>query len=60
MIDYFALALTHALILIAILRVFMRDDLDREDPPGAEREEAKPSRREARRARRAGGKARNA
>ena len=29
MIDYFALALTHALILIAILRVFMRDDLDR-------------------------------
>jgi hypothetical protein len=38
----------------------MRDDLDREDPPGAEPEEAKPSRREARRARRAGGKARNA
>ena len=60
MIDYFALALTHALILIAILRVFMRDDLDREDPPCAEPEEAKPSRREARRARRAGGKARNA
>ena len=60
MIDYFALALTHALILIAILRVFMRDDLDREDPPGAEPEEAKPSRRETRRARRAGGKARNA
>ena len=29
MIDYLALALTHALILIAILRVFMRDDLDR-------------------------------
>ena len=60
MIDYLALALTHALILIAILRVFMRDDPDREDPPGAEPEEAKPSRREARRARRAGGKARNA
>ena len=37
MIDYFALALTHALILIAILRVFMRDDLDREDSPGARR-----------------------
>ena len=26
MIDYLALALTHALILIAILRVFMRHD----------------------------------
>ena len=60
MIDYLALALTQALILIAILRVFMRDDLDREDPPGAVPDEAKPSRREARRARRAGGKARNA
>ncbi len=60
MIDYLALALTHALILIAILRVFMRDDLDRGDPPGAEPEEAKPSRCEARRARRAGCKARNA
>ena len=60
MLDYLALALPHALLLIAILRVFMRDDLDREDPPGAEPEEAKPRRREARRARRAGGKARNA
>lgn len=57
MIDYFALALTHALILIAILRVFMRDDLDREDSPGAE---AKPNRREARRTRRSGGKTRDA
>ena len=56
MIDYLALALTHALILIAILRVFMRDDLDREDPPGAEPEVAKPNQREARRARRSGGK----
>ena len=56
MIDYFALALTHALILIAILSVFMRDDLDREDPPGAEPEVAKPNQREARRARRSGGK----
>ena len=56
MIDYFALALTHALILIAILRVFMRDDLDREDPPGAEPEVAKPNQREERRARRSGGK----
>jgi len=56
-IDYFALALTHALILIAILRVFMRDDLDREDSPGAE---AKPNRREARRTRRSGGKTRDA
>ena len=31
MIDYFALALTHGLILIAILRVLGRDELDRED-----------------------------
>ena len=38
MIDYFALALTHALILIAILRVFMRDGLDREEDSGLDRE----------------------
>lgn len=31
MIDYFALALTHGLILIALLRVLGRDELDRED-----------------------------
>lgn len=31
MIDYFALALTHALILIALIRLAGREDLD-EDP----------------------------
>jgi hypothetical protein len=31
LIDYFALALTHALIVIALLRVLVRPDLDRED-----------------------------
>ncbi|MFA6218722.1 MAG: hypothetical protein WC692_02975 [Erythrobacter sp.] len=50
MIDYFALALTHALIVIALLRVLVRPDLDREDPsvetPGPA---TGPSRRVARR-----------
>jgi len=31
MIDYFALALTHGLILIALIRILGRDELDRED-----------------------------
>jgi len=31
-IDYLALALTHALIVIALLRILTRDELDREDP----------------------------
>ena len=44
----------------ANVSVFMRDDLDREDPPGAEPVTAKPNRREARRARRSGGKTRDA
>ena len=30
-IDYFALGLTHALIMIALLRLIGRDDLDHED-----------------------------
>ena len=57
MIDYFALALTHALILIAVLRVLMRDELDREDPPGSER---KPLTRKARRMSRKQGRASDA
>ena len=41
MIDYFALALTHGLILVALLRVLGRDALDREDVQTlAEAEEA--------------------
>jgi hypothetical protein len=52
-IDYFALALTHALIMIALFRILVRDELDREDPLGDESGEiAQPTRREARRARR--------
>lgn len=31
MIDYFALGLTHALIMIALARTLVRPDLDRED-----------------------------
>lgn len=31
MIDYFALALTHALLVIALLRLIKRDDVDREE-----------------------------
>ena len=33
MIDYFALALTHGLIALAVLRLLGRDDLDRESEP---------------------------
>ncbi|AXK41209.1 MULTISPECIES: hypothetical protein [Erythrobacter] len=60
MIDYLALGLTHALILIGILRVIARDELDREDPPGAEIAEGKPKERAARRARRERGQASDA
>ncbi|MEX0342279.1 MAG: hypothetical protein AB3N06_06815 [Erythrobacter sp.] len=57
MIDYFALALTHALIMIALLRVLMRDELDREDPlsddvPGAEPQAGREARRNRRNHRR--------
>jgi len=52
-IDYFALGLTHALIVIALLRIFARTELDREeapvDPPA---EPTRPAPREARRRRR--------
>lgn len=55
MIDYFALALTHTLIVIALLRMLVRPDLDREDFSIDEAvAEAKQNRREARRARRQG------
>lgn len=54
MIDYFALALTHALILIALVRVMMRPELDREDLLADEEPvPVRPDRRAARRARRA-------
>jgi hypothetical protein len=36
MIDYFAIAVTHALIALACLRLLMRDDLDRDPPPAAQ------------------------
>ncbi|MBX7501415.1 hypothetical protein K3181_08175 [Qipengyuania sp. YG27] len=53
MIDYFALGLTHVLIVIALLRIFARAQLDREDelvdPPA---EPARVTPREARRQRR--------
>lgn len=39
MIDYFALALTHILIVVALLRMLSRPELDREDL-SAETEEA--------------------
>lgn len=53
MIDYLALGLTHALILIALLRILPREALDREDPLADTLPDApEPTRREARRARR--------
>ncbi|WP_209348931.1 hypothetical protein [Pontixanthobacter sp. CEM42] len=41
MIDYFALALTHGLILIALIRIAGRPELDRE--PSADPKRARPS-----------------
>ena len=37
MIDLFTLALTHALILLALWRLLFRDELDVEDAPARER-----------------------
>ncbi len=34
MIDNFALAISHSLILVAVWRLFLRPDLDRDDAPG--------------------------
>ena len=36
MIDYFSLALTHGLIILALVRLLTRADLDREEPMAAE------------------------
>ncbi len=40
MIDYFALALIPGLLALAVLRLFGRDDLDREPGPGEPRSDA--------------------
>lgn len=60
MIDYFALALTHALILFALLRVLGRSALDREEwdfsAPEEPVPEPEPSQREQRRVRRERGR----
>jgi hypothetical protein len=39
MIDLFALALSHGLLLLMALRLIGRDDLDRDPPPGREQGE---------------------
>ena len=55
MIDYFALALTHALLVLALLRIAARPELDREEwDLAAEPEETQrePTGREARTVRR--------
>lgn len=59
MIDYFALALTHALLVIALLRIAARPELDREDPDfseigGTPSEPASHGARKIRRKRKAG------
>lgn len=48
MIDYFALALTHGLIALAVIRIMGNDAVDREPEPG----EAVPEPRQKRRRRR--------
>ena len=57
MIDYFALALTHALIAIAMLRMLGRDELDHEErktgPSPAPSESTPRAKRRERRARNA-------
>jgi len=40
MVDNFAIALTHGLLLIAVWRLMHRDDLDVEDPPESDPEPA--------------------
>ncbi len=35
MVDYFALALSHGLLALAVWRLLWRDDLDRDPEPGA-------------------------
>ena len=52
MIDYLALALTHALIVIALLRILTRDELDREDPLASDPAVTPAARAKQRRARR--------
>jgi len=37
MVDYFSLALTHALMALAVWRLLLRDDLDRDPDPAQER-----------------------
>lgn len=34
MVDYFALALSHGLLVMAASRLLWRDDLDQDPPPG--------------------------
>ncbi|NMW32464.1 hypothetical protein HKD42_10365 [Altererythrobacter sp. RZ02] len=48
MIDYFALALTHSLILLALIRAVSRNELDREPELDVKRES--PEERRKRRA----------
>ncbi len=63
LIDYIALGLTHALIMLALLHVLVRPDLDHEDPLADEPETVPPpppSPRDKRRARLAGKRGGNA
>ena len=40
MVDYFSLALSHGVLLLAFWRLAMRDDLDRDPPREGEEREA--------------------
>ena len=42
MVDYFSLALSHGVLLLAFWRLMLRDDLDVEPAPGEEGEDAEP------------------
>lgn len=48
MIDYFALALTHGLIALAVIRLMLNDAVDREPGPGEEEAEPQPKGRKRR------------
>ena len=47
MVDYFTLALSHGLLIIALWRIVQRDDLDR-DPEDAPQDRRPAARRKAR------------
>jgi hypothetical protein len=53
MVDYFSIALTHGLMALAVFRLMLRADLDRDPPPAEPAEPAEPAAPAAKATRRA-------